>query len=140
MIAAGNDGLFRRLAKALGRAEWADMEAFATNGARVVHREALIAMIADIVRENSTAYWEKRLTAAQVPNAPLQNAQKVMAHAQTKALDIIQWGPNADCPMVGLPLSFNGSRPAFRQNAPGLGEDTRAVLGPYINQDAHRWR
>src|SRR6185295_13283117 len=46
-IAAGNDGQFRALAAALARAALADDPRFATNPARVEHREALIALLAE---------------------------------------------------------------------------------------------
>jgi len=38
MIAAGNDNLFRRLAAAMGHAEWADDPRFRTNPLRVGNR------------------------------------------------------------------------------------------------------
>ena len=41
VLAAANDGLFRRLCDALGRSELADDPRFATNPARVVHRDEL---------------------------------------------------------------------------------------------------
>jgi hypothetical protein len=44
--------------------------------------------------------------------------------AQTAALGIIQqWAGSPALSLVGLPLSFDGTRPAFAKTAPGLGED-----------------
>ncbi|WDI30110.1 CoA transferase [Hyphococcus flavus] len=128
MIAAGSDGLFERLSKVLAKAEWAVDEKYATNGARVVNRHLLVPMIAEIVKTKATSYWEDALNAAQVPNAPLQNAKEVTENEQTKALGIIQTIGDQECSLIGLPLSFNGMRPAFRKQPPKLGEDTDRVL------------
>ncbi len=133
MIAAGSDGLFRRLSAVLEHESWADDEAFATNGARVVNRDRLIPMITEIIITKPTAHWEAKLNSAQVPNAPLQNAAEVIAHPQTYALEIVQTGPMNDCPTIGLPVSFNGTRPGFHKPAPALGEDTESILAPYAN-------
>ena len=44
-LAVGNDTQFRAFAKAAGHEEWADDERFATNPARVKHREQLLALM-----------------------------------------------------------------------------------------------
>jgi crotonobetainyl-CoA:carnitine CoA-transferase CaiB-like acyl-CoA transferase len=52
----------------------------------------------------------------------------VLEHPQTKALGIVQESPERDITLVGLPISFDGVRPAFRQAPPGLGEHTAEVF------------
>lgn len=136
MIAAGSDGLFRRLSAALGAAEWAEDERFATNGARVINRSALIPMIAAVVKENTSAFWADKLNEAQVPNAPIQTADQVLSHPQTEALGIVQNGPDDDFPLIGLPVTFDGERPQFRRKAPKLGEHTEDVLSSYFKEGA----
>ncbi len=138
MIAAGSDGLFRRLAAVLGAAEWADDERFATNGARVVNRAILIPLVAKIIREKTSAFWAEKLNAAQVPNAPIQTADQVMSHPQTEALGIVQSGPDDDCPLIGLPVTFDGGRPQFRRKAPQLGEHTESILSSFVKERTER--
>ena len=46
----------------------------------------------------------------------------VKAHPQTQALGILQPNPGYELEGVGLPISFDGARPAVRQGAPALGE------------------
>jgi crotonobetainyl-CoA:carnitine CoA-transferase CaiB-like acyl-CoA transferase len=65
-----------------------------------------------------------RLDAAGIPNAPLQTVDAVADHPQTAALDIIRKGPEGSLPVVGLPISFDGERPAFEWPTPALGEHT----------------
>ncbi|MBV9426888.1 MAG: CoA transferase [Bradyrhizobiaceae bacterium] len=128
LIGAGNNTLFRKLAIALGHPEWADDQRFLDNPKRVENRVALDALIEDVTRTDTSAAWQAVLEAAGVPSAPMQSVDEVLAHPQTKALDIIQQSPDGRLTIMGLPLSFNGERPPFRRAAPQLGEHTDEIL------------
>src|SRR5579872_3043319 len=127
MVAAGNDNLFRRLAAALGRSSLAEDPRFATNGNRVVNRQALVAILSDIFKTETRAHWATLFEAQGIPNGPINAMDQVVADAQTKALGQIQ--SDGALSLVGLPLSFDGARPAFEKRAPALGEDNAAILG-----------
>jgi crotonobetainyl-CoA:carnitine CoA-transferase CaiB-like acyl-CoA transferase len=127
MVAAGNDNLFRRLAAALGRPSLAEDPRFATNGNRVVNRQALVAILSDIFKTETRGHWAALLEAQGIPNGPINAMDQVVADAQTKALGQIQ--SDGALSLVGLPLSFDGARPAFEKRAPALGEDNAAILG-----------
>ncbi len=131
MVAAGNDNLFRRLAAAIGRASLAEDPRFRTNRDRVVNREALVPILADVFVGEPVAVWAARLDAVGIPNGPIQTVDQVVADAQTRALGIIQQWPGSLLSLVGLPLSFDGLRPAFAKLAPKLGEDNDDVLGDW---------
>jgi crotonobetainyl-CoA:carnitine CoA-transferase CaiB-like acyl-CoA transferase len=123
MVAAGNDNLFRRLAAAIGRPSLADDPRFAANKDRVVNRQVLVPILEDVFRAEPIAVWAARLDAAGIPNGPIQNVEQVVRDAQTAALEIIQQAPGNGLSLVGLPLCFDGVRPAFEKLAPSLGED-----------------
>ena len=127
MVAAGNDNLFRRLAAAIGRPSLADDPHFATNGNRVVNRAALVAILGDIFKTQPRAHWAALLEAQGIPNGPINSMDQVVGDPQTEALGQIQ--NQGALSLVGLPLSFDGARPAFTKRAPALGEDNTAVLG-----------
>jgi len=127
MVAAGNDNLFRRLAAALGRSSLAEDPRFATNGNRVVNRQALVAILSDIFKTETRAHWATLFEAQGIPNGPINAMDQVVVDAQTKALGQIQ--SDGALSLVGLPLSFDGARPAFEKRAPALGEDNAAILG-----------
>jgi crotonobetainyl-CoA:carnitine CoA-transferase CaiB-like acyl-CoA transferase len=129
MVAAGNDGLFRKLATVLGRPDWADDPRFATNDGRIRNRQALIPAIETIIATDTTAAWSERLERAGVPTAPIQSVDQVVAHPQTQALGIIQRAPDNDLRLVGLPLSFDGRRPPFRAAAPSPGQHNDRIFG-----------
>jgi crotonobetainyl-CoA:carnitine CoA-transferase CaiB-like acyl-CoA transferase len=129
MVGAGNDNLFRRLMQALGRPSLAEDERFRTNRDRVVNRRLLIPILADIFAHETVATWAARLDREGIPNGPIQRVDQVVADAQTEALAMIQELPEKALRLVGLPLSFDGVRPAFDKAAPQLGEDD-ALLAP----------
>jgi crotonobetainyl-CoA:carnitine CoA-transferase CaiB-like acyl-CoA transferase len=128
MIACGNDNLFRRLAGALGRPEWAADPRFGTNPERVKHREPLNAMIQEIVAARPRAHWVELLDSVGVPCAPLQTLDQVVAHPQTEALQILLPTPDGTMRLMGLPISFDGERPDLRRGPVLLGADTDLVL------------
>ncbi len=124
MIAAGNNGLYRKLCDVLAHPEWAEDDRFRKNGDRVANRDILIPMLEQAIRDEKMDGLTARLDAAGIPNAPLQSVDAVAAHPQTAALDIIRKGPEGSLPVVGLPISFDGERPAFEWPTPALGEHT----------------
>jgi crotonobetainyl-CoA:carnitine CoA-transferase CaiB-like acyl-CoA transferase len=129
MVAAGNDNLFRRLCAVLDRPGLAEDPRFRGNQDRVVHRAELIPILADIFATKKRSYWADLLEDSGIPNGPINTLDQVVADPQTLALGIIQKKPDSDLGLVGLPLSFDGVRPAFTKAAPALGEDNDAMLG-----------
>ncbi len=129
VIGAGNDKLFAALAKVLGHPEWAGDPRFLTNPDRVRNQAVLYGWIEEIVREKTSKEWQALLDAAAVPSAPMQSIAEVLAHPQTKALGMIQRSPDGLITLLGLPLSFDGARPAFRKSPPALGAHTSEVFG-----------
>lgn len=128
MVAAANDNLFARLAAMLGHPEWAADPRFRTNEARVAHRSVVIGMLQDAFNARPTAEWLPLLDAAGVPSSPLQTVDQVVEDPQAKAVGMIQRAPDLDMALVGLPLSFDGQKPAFRRRAPRIGEHNEELL------------
>jgi len=129
VIAAGNDKLFASLARVLGHPEWIDDPRFRTNPDRVKNQAVLYGWIEEFVRGRTSREWQEILDKAAVPNAPMQTIAEVLDHPQTKALEMLQPSPDGDITLLGLPLSFDGIRPAFRKPPPALGAHTEEVLG-----------
>ena len=129
MVAAGNDNLFRRLCTVIDRPGLAEDPHFQGNQDRVVHRAELVPLLAEIFATRKRAHWAELLEAAGIPNGPINTLDQVVADPQTRALGIIQTKAGSELGLVGLPLSFDGVRPAFAKAAPTLGEDNDAKLG-----------
>ena len=128
VIAAGSDGLFKSLAKVLGRPEWLEDPRFVDNPARVDHQTELYGMIEAIVAGQTSAHWTALLEAAGVPCAPVNDLAQMLAHPQTEALGLVQDVPGTGMRFLGLPLSFDGVRPKPLAPPPKLGEHTELFL------------
>jgi crotonobetainyl-CoA:carnitine CoA-transferase CaiB-like acyl-CoA transferase len=102
--------------------ELGDDVRFGTNAGRVDNRDTLLPMLEALIHPQPLAELAARLDAAGVPNAPLQHVGEVAAHAQTAALGMVQPDREGGLPLVALPLSFDGQRPAMRWPVPRLGE------------------
>jgi crotonobetainyl-CoA:carnitine CoA-transferase CaiB-like acyl-CoA transferase len=128
IIAAGNDGLFRRLCDVVEKPEWVRDPRFETNAARVKHREALNELLDGIVARYPASHWLEKLDAAGVPAAPLQKVSEVLAHPQTQALDMVRPVGDGAMSFMSLPLRFDGERLPFRRPPPALGADNAEVF------------
>ena len=129
MVASGNDNLFRKVCGVIGRPELADDARFAKNAGRVENRAAIVGILSDALARDTRAAWQAKLEAVGVLCGPVQTLDQVVAHPQTAALGILQTSPDGGLQTIGLPVSFDGARPAYETGAPGLGEHTDAVLG-----------
>ncbi|MFV0244344.1 MAG: CaiB/BaiF CoA transferase family protein [Qingshengfaniella sp.] len=122
VIAAGNDNLFARLAGVLSRPDLPDLPDYASNPKRVENRAALNALIAAILPSETRETWLARLAEAGVPAAPVLTLDEVVEDPQFAATGMLQTDPAATVELVGVPLRFDGARPALRHPAPHLGE------------------
>jgi crotonobetainyl-CoA:carnitine CoA-transferase CaiB-like acyl-CoA transferase len=128
IICCGNDRLFAKLARELGKPEWSEDERFAANRARLNNKAALTGAMSEILRMRPRAEWIARLEAAGVPAAPINTLPEALAEEQVRALGILQDVPGEDYRLTGSALSFDGVRPPIRSAAPRLGTGTEAAL------------
>jgi crotonobetainyl-CoA:carnitine CoA-transferase CaiB-like acyl-CoA transferase len=131
MVAGGNDRLFRALCEVVGLPELADDPRFRTNPDRVRNRDALVRLLEQRLRTETSATWHERLSAAGVPTAPVANVRDVAESPQTAALGILQ---RLDHPRIdgltlpALPLSFDGERALHPSAPPDVGQHSAEVL------------
>ena len=117
-VGGANDGLYRRLCGALERPDLAEDARFASNPARVEHRDELVAELGGIFATRSADEWVERLEAAGVPVAKVRGVLEALA-GHTFTVD----HPGAgQLPLVPSPLGASTRPP------PLLGEHTREVL------------
>ena len=128
MVAAGNDNIFKKLCQALGHPAPLMKDIFIKNSSRVQNRPLLLSIIEPIFKTQTTAEWIHVLTQFEVPCSAINPIDTVVRDEHTKALGIFQSSPDGNGNICGLPLSFNGIRPAFESAAPKLGEHTVEIL------------
>ncbi|HVP01800.1 MAG TPA: CoA transferase, partial [Solirubrobacteraceae bacterium] len=81
-IAGGNDAIFERLCDVLERPALARDPRFATNAARVAHRDELAAELEAALARRPAAEWAERLNAAGVPAGPVNDVAQGFALAE----------------------------------------------------------
>ena len=129
MISALNDRLFARLAEALGHPQWPHDPEFATATARGRHQDRLDALLEGALATRARAEWLKLLEQAGVPCAPIHGTGEALDHPQVQALGMVAECGAGAMPRVGLPLRFDGVRPAAGAPAPALGTYRRLHEG-----------
>ena len=136
MLAVGNDTQFRALCVVLSQPGWAEDSRFATNPARVAHRETLLPMIRERFSRKTVAEWIAGLEAAGVPAGPVRTVCEALACAETveRGMVVSVGGVPTVAPVPKLDKT-----PAQATPAPGrVGEHTDSVLAELLGYDAQR--
>ncbi len=128
VVAAGSDGLFKRLANALGHPEWLEDPRFVDNPSRVQHQAALYSMLDARLLTQDTQTWVACFEEAGIPCSAVQNIAQMVAHPQTEALKLIQEVPGTGMRFFGLPLRLDGQRPQSLCAPPKLGEHQHLIF------------
>jgi crotonobetainyl-CoA:carnitine CoA-transferase CaiB-like acyl-CoA transferase len=128
VLACGNDAQFARVASLLDEPAWAEDPRYATNAARVAHRDELVAALQTRFRGAPRDAWVARLVAAGVPATPVLSLPEALADPQAGARGMV--GEIVD-PVAGrLPTVASPFGSAARPPGPSprLGEHTADVL------------
>ena len=134
IVAVGNDSQFAHFVTALGLAPLATDARYATNAARVDHRETLIPQLADAMRTQPTAYWDAALNAVNVPAGPINDIGQAFADPQSVARGLATMAGTR--PAIASPLRLSDSMPDAGTEPPLLGQDTDAVLRDFLGHNA----
>ncbi|MDA8110499.1 MAG: CaiB/BaiF CoA-transferase family protein [Betaproteobacteria bacterium] len=139
ILAVGNDAQFARFCAVAGRPELARDERFRTNSQRIVNREALIPIVAAIMRTRGKRDWLAALEAAGVPCGPINDMREVFEEPQVvhRGLRVdIPHPLGATAPVVASPMRFSDTPVEYRRAPPLLGEHTDEVLTAVLGKDA----
>lgn len=139
VVAVGNDSQFASFCRVLGQPQWSSDPRFATNPARVKHREQLVPLIAECLQTRRSHELAEALEAVSVPCGPINNLQQVFAdqHVQARAMRSSIPHPTAgSVPQVRHPVLFSGDATVPMQAPPTLGQHTDAVLGQMLGLTA----
>ncbi|SFR25986.1 Crotonobetainyl-CoA:carnitine CoA-transferase CaiB [Lentzea waywayandensis] len=129
IIAAANDGQFRKLCEVLGLSEVPDDPRFARNADRTRNREELRPVLVERLRTRGAVEWFDLLVAAGVPCGPINTIDGGFAMAERFGLDpIVVVG---DVPTTRHPIRFSETPAVYELPPPGLdehGEELRRWL------------
>jgi crotonobetainyl-CoA:carnitine CoA-transferase CaiB-like acyl-CoA transferase len=130
LIGVQNDRQWRSfVCEVLEKPELVDDPRYASNMARVAHRVEVDEIVATVTRTIPAAELARRLDAAGIPNAALNEVSDVVEHPQLAARD--RWRevgtPNGPIRAVLPPITLDGEAPRM-DPIPALGEHTDAIL------------
>jgi crotonobetainyl-CoA:carnitine CoA-transferase CaiB-like acyl-CoA transferase len=130
-VAVGSERQWLRLGAALGLPDLATDARFATNGDRVVHRDALLPMLEARFATKPTAEWLAILDAAGVPAGPILDVREAFESPQAVALGSrvsVNHPVLGLVDQVGIPFHLSATPATIRDAPPLLGEHSREIL------------
>jgi CoA:oxalate CoA-transferase len=130
-IAAGNDAMWEKLARALGRPEWLRDPRFGDFVARIAHRDALTEEMEAVLAGEDVDTWVERINEAGVPCGPVLGMEQVFADPQVLAREMLVELPHAELGTfrtTGLPVKLSRTPGGIGRAPPLLGEHSEAVL------------
>ncbi|MBT6277650.1 MAG: CoA transferase, partial [Chromatiales bacterium] len=126
-----------KLCEAIGRGDLIEDARFGSSVQRYANRTELTAEIESVLATKPREHWISVIGNANVPVAPVNHVDEMMAHPQARAVQIIDRLPGSEAEenafeAVRLPVRFDGERATYREAGPPLGEHTADILGPYL--------
>ncbi|CAM5285718.1 CaiB/BaiF CoA transferase family protein [Streptomyces narbonensis] len=128
VLAVGTDRQFRTLCERLGRRELGEDPRFATNTARVAHREELVEELSGPLGSRTADDWFEELTASGVPCGPINDVAAAFGLADRLGLAARVPEAAAGPGQVANPIRLGATPPSYRGAPPRLGEHTDALL------------
>ena len=139
MLAVGNDTQFEKFCACAGAPELALDEKFATNPARIINRDELVALVEELTRQQTTQFWLAELEQNEVPCGPVQNIEESLGHDHTKARDMVismsHEMIDEEVKLIANPLKFEKTPVSYRTFPPRRGEHTREILKEQLELD-----
>jgi len=131
VLAVGNDQLWARFCRIIGREEWIADPLFATNAQRVRNCDLLYPLISEIIRTRSTREWLELFGEAKIPAGAINSVDQVLSLPHTKAREMVVTMPHptaGEVKLVGSPIKLGRTAVEYRRHPPLLGEHTEEIL------------
>lgn len=141
IVAAGNDGQYKKFVQLGGLPELADDPRFSTNPQRVEHRDVLVPILANMVRLKTKQEWISLLEEAGVPCGPINTLDEVFEDPQVLAREMQIKLPHPTAGQVKLvasPMKLSATPVTYSSAPPLLGQHTQTVLTDVLGYDAHQ--
>ncbi|MGY5775534.1 CaiB/BaiF CoA transferase family protein [Rhizobium sp. LEGMi135b] len=131
ILAVGNDGQFRRLCAILGMETHADDERYATNKARVAHRNEVRAFVSAETLKWNKAELLRACEANAVPAGAINTIEDMFADPQIVARGLkidLEDNTGTVIPSVRTPIVLSETPLTYTRPSPRLGEHQEEVL------------
>ena len=131
IVGVGNERLWTRFCKVLGVEHTLMKDSrFATNAQRCVHRDELIPLLENILRQREAEHWVDALIAEGIPAGPINFPDETLTDQHIVARKMIV---ELEHPLIGVvrsigvPIQFSGTGPTYRRYPPRLGEHNEEI-------------
>ena len=131
LVAGNGDSIFKRLMTAIGRQDLADAPDLASNAGRVARVAEIDTAIGKWTFQSSVQEVMDALGAARVPAGKVYTAKDICEDPHYQAREMLLTQETRDGYSVTVPgvvPKMSGTPGGVRSSAPGLGDDTDAVL------------
>lgn len=132
LIHVVGNGLFRRIARMVGKPEWIDDPRFQSDDARGNAGDEICSVVASWCAARTTAQALVALTQAGVPSGPVLSPAQALANPHVQAAgwlrDMARPGAGVPVPTVDLPVSFSALQAGLHSAPPRPGEHSCAIL------------
>jgi CoA:oxalate CoA-transferase len=130
-IACGNDAIWQRLPRAIGREAWLTDARFSHPVSRIQNRAELSAELEAALADQDVSYWVEHLNDAGIPTGPVLDMAQVFEDPQVLARNMLIELPHPEVgtfKTTGLPAKLSRTPGAITRRPPLLGEHTDEVL------------
>lgn len=133
-IAATGDAIYKRFCETIGRPDLLTDPDYATPRARSKNRDAINAIIQDIVIHRTSAEWVRAFNEAGVPSGPINNIKEVFEDPQVQHTGMavpVQHPEMGEIKLVGQGVSLSRTGFQITGPVPAQGEHTDEILADY---------
>lgn len=138
-IAAGGDGVFKRLADAIGMPELATDPRYAQSASRIERADELEELLGKWIGAHDFEDIEARLVGGNVPFGGIYTASDIAEDPHFKARNNIVTVPDEELggiPMPGVSPNLTGTPGRVAHAGPPIGHHTDEILGGVLNLSA----
>lgn len=131
ILAVGNDSQFQQYCQVIGRSDLSADARYATNRARVQHRDTLIPVLETIMSTRNTHDWVRILEEKSVPCGPINRMNDVFENPQVQHRQMkreLSHPLSGTVPTIASPMRFSATPVQYTLPPPLLGQHTDEVL------------
>ena len=131
IVAAANDSLWDRFARAIGRDDLADDPKWEKNSDRVKNRELIEDEIEKTMAAKTRAEWAKIISNSGVPCGPIKDISEITTDPQILHREMVvevEHAKTGTLRMMGIPIKLSDTPGAVILPPPLLGEHTDEIL------------
>ncbi|HDZ36937.1 MAG TPA: CoA transferase [Marinobacter sp.] len=129
-LGLGNDGIWKRFWKVLGRPEKAADSSRGSNAGRRTQRAAIVNEIQEVLIGKSRSYWLDLFRGAGIPAGPINSVDQLVEdeYFQANGMFYRVASGSSTIPQVGSAMRLDDSTETLRSLPPRLGQHTGEVL------------